>query len=75
MIISNIEIPTASLFEKEMLIKSLPAEDIVIQSSRIVPSSQGAILVPYVRKPLIILFWIGSILIIVQPIFRYIPHI
>lgn len=74
-VISNIEIPTASLLEKEMLIKSLPTEDIVIQSSRIVPSSQGAILVPYVRKPLIILFWIGSLLIIVQPVFRYIPYI
>lgn len=74
-VISNIEISTASLFEKEMLIKSLPTEDIVIQSSRIVQISQDAILVPYVRKPLIILFWIGSFLIIVQPIFCYIPRI
>lgn len=74
-VISNIEISTASLFEKEMLIKSLPREDIVIQSSRIVQISQDAILVPYIRKPLIILFWIGSFLIIVQPIFCYIPRI
>lgn len=70
-VISSIEIPITSLFEKEMLIKSLPAEDIVIQCSRIAPLSQGVILIPYVRKPLIILFWIGGFLIIVQPIFRY----
>lgn len=73
-VIPGIEIPTASLFEKEMLIKSLPTEDIVIQRSKIVPLSQGGILVPYVRKPLIILFWIGSLLIIVQPVFRYVPR-
>lgn len=71
-VISGIEIPRASLFEKEMLIKSLPTEDIVIQCSRIVPLSQGGILVPYVKKPLIILFWIGSFFIIVQPVFSYI---
>lgn len=71
-VISGIEIPTASLFEKEMLIKSLPTEDIVIQCSKIVPLSQGGILVPYVKKPLIILFWIGSFLIIAQPVLYYI---
>jgi hypothetical protein len=71
-VISGIEIPTVSLFEKEMLIKSLSTEDIVIQCSKIVLLPQGGILVPYVKKPLIILFWIGSILIIVQPVFRLI---
>ena len=73
-VISNIEIPTASLFEKEMLIKSFLTEDIVIQCSRIVPLSLGIILVPYVRKPLIILFWIGSFLIIFQPVLRNTPR-
>jgi hypothetical protein len=72
--ISGIEIPMASLFEKEMLIKSLPCKDIVIQRSEIVPLSHGGILIPYRSKPLIILFWIGSFLIIVQPVFRYIPR-
>jgi cytochrome c biogenesis factor len=56
-----------------MLIKSLPTEDIVIQCSKIAHLSQDSILVPYVKKPLIILFWIGSILIIVQPVFCFIP--
>ena len=73
-VISGIEIPMTSLFENEMLIKSHPAEDIVIQRSDIVPLSQGGILIPYVRKPLIILFWIGSFLIIVQPVFCYISR-
>mgnify|MGYP000879200218 CR=1 FL=1 len=73
-VISGIEIQMTSLLEKEMLIKSLPAEDIVIKCSEIVPLSQGGILIPYVRKPLIILFWIGSLLIIVQPVLRYIPR-
>ncbi len=69
-VISGVEIPTASLFEKEMVIRSLPAEDIVIQCTGIVPLSQGGIIVPYVKKPLIILFWIGSFLVIIQPVFR-----
>lgn len=66
--ISGIEIQTASLFEKERLIKSLPSEDIVIQCSGIVSLPQGGILVPYVRKPLIVMFWIGSFLIIAGPV-------
>lgn len=69
-VISGIEIPTSSLLEKEILIKSLPIEDIVIQCSKIVQLPQGGILVPYIKKPLIILFWIGSFLIILQPFFR-----
>lgn len=73
-VISGIEIPMTSLLENEMLIKSLPAEDIVIKCSEIVPLSQGGILIPYVRKPLIILFWIGSFLIVFQPVLRNIPR-
>lgn len=71
-VVSGIEIPTAELFEKEMLIKSLPTEDIVIQCSKIAILSHGGVLVPYVKKPLIILFWIGSILVIAQPVFCFI---
>jgi cytochrome c-type biogenesis protein CcmF len=74
LVISGIEIPTNLLFEKEMLIKSLPAKDIVIQCSKIVLLPQGSILVPYIEKPLIILFWIGSILIIIQPVSRFIKR-
>jgi cytochrome c-type biogenesis protein CcmF len=73
-IVSGIGIPAESLAEKEVLIKSFPMEDIVIKCSKIVPLSQGSILVPYVKKPLIILFWIGSVLIIAQPVFRFIPR-
>lgn len=66
-VISGMEIPIAELAEKTMLIKTFPASDIVIQCSKIIYLPQGEVLIPYVTKPLIMLFWIGCFAIIAHP--------
>lgn len=66
-VVAGMEIPLAELTEKAMLIKTLPTADIVIQCSKIIALSQGGALIPYVTKPLIMLFWIGCIAIIAHP--------
>ena len=70
--IAGMEIPVSALSEKDTLIKSLLQEDIVIECSKITSTSQGGILVPYVTKPLILLFWIGCFAVIVQPFIKMI---
>lgn len=66
-VVAGMEIPITELTEKAMLIKTLPTADIVIQCSKIIPLSQGGSLIPYVTKPLIMLFWIGCFAIIAHP--------
>lgn len=66
-IVAGMELPMAKLAEKDMLIKTMPTADIVIQCSKITPLPQGGILVPYVTKPLIMLFWIGGFAIVAHP--------
>lgn len=53
-IVAGMEIPISQLSENDILIKTLtlPISDII----------------PYVTKPLIILFWLGGFIIIAQPL-------
>ena len=66
-VVAGMEIPIAELAEKTMLIKTFPTADIVIQCSEIISLPQGDVLIPYVTKPLIMLFWIGCFAIIAHP--------
>lgn len=66
-VVAGIEIPITQLTEKDMLIKTLPQGDLLIECSKITPLSQGGVLIPYVTKPLIILFWVGCFAVIAQP--------
>jgi len=66
-VIAGMEIPMTELTTNDMLIKTLPATDLVIQCSDITVLTQGGVLIPYATKPLIMLFWIGSFAIIAQP--------
>ncbi len=63
-IVAGIEIPLSELSKKDILIKSLPTQDLIIQCSQISTLPQGGFLIPYEIKPLIILFWIGGITVI-----------
>jgi len=66
-IIKGIDIPLEELSQKDILIKSLPTEDIVIKYSQRSSIPYGGALIPYETKPLIILFWIGGFFIIAAP--------
>lgn len=70
--VAGIEIPIAELTKKDTLIKTLPQTDLVIQSSEIIPLSQGGVLIPYATRPLIILFWTGCFIIIAVPFINFI---
>lgn len=68
LVIEGLKIPITELSKGDMLIKSLPTKDLLIQSSQILSLQQGELLLPYITKPLIILFWIGGFIIIAQPL-------
>lgn len=62
------KIPITELSKTDMLVKSLPTKDLLIQSSQMISLQQGNIMLPYTTKPLIMLFWIGGFIIIAQPL-------
>ncbi|MDD3414699.1 MAG: cytochrome c biogenesis protein CcsA [Lachnospiraceae bacterium] len=66
--IESLEIHITELSKSDTLVKSLPTKDLLIQSSQMRSLQQGDILLPYTTKPLIMLFWIGGFMIIVQPL-------
>ncbi|HKM35928.1 MAG TPA: cytochrome c biogenesis protein CcsA [Lachnospiraceae bacterium] len=66
--IEGLNIPVTELTKGDMLIKSLPTKDLLIQSSQMLTLQQGDLMIPYITKPLIILFWLGSFIIIAQPL-------
>jgi hypothetical protein len=43
-------------------------QDLLIQNAEIT-IYQGNLIIPYITKPLIVLFWLGSFMILVQPCF------
>jgi len=61
------EISLTELGAKDMLILTFPTMDIVVQTSKIITLSEGRYFIPYVTKPLIILFWIGGFVILASP--------
>jgi cytochrome c biogenesis factor len=67
-VIEGLNIPITELSKSDMLIKSLPTKDLLIQSAQMLSSQQGDIMLPYITKPLIVLFWIGGFIIIAQPL-------
>ncbi|NBK99641.1 MAG: hypothetical protein EOM50_16820, partial [Erysipelotrichia bacterium] len=67
-IISGVNIPLSELSQKDIVMKHLPAEDIIIQCSKITTLPQGGALIPYETRPLIILFWIGGFIVIFAPL-------
>ncbi len=78
-VIEGLKIPITELSKSDMLIKSLPTKDLLIQSSQMLPLQQGDIIFPYITKPLIMLFWIGGFIVIAQPLIliisdRFIKH-
>lgn len=64
--VEGIVIPSEELSEKGMIIKTMPLQDVLIKCSDISNTSQG-IIIPYETKPLILMFWSGSLLVILQP--------
>ena len=67
-VIEGLKIPITELSKSDMLVKSLPTKDLLIQSSQMLSLQQGDIMLPYITKPLIMLFWIGGFIIIAQPL-------
>jgi len=65
--IEGIKVPVTDLSKNDLLIRSLPTKDLLIQGSQMISLQQGDIMIPYTTKPLIILFWIGGFIVIVQP--------
>ena len=66
--IESVVIPLSELSQRDILIKSLPAEDIVIKYSLRSSLANGGALIPYETKPLILLFWIGGFSVIAAPL-------
>ena len=67
-VIEGLKIPITELSKRDILIKSIPTKDLLIQSSQMLSLQQGDIILPYITKPLIMLFWIGGFIIIAQPL-------
>ncbi|MGE4486009.1 MAG: cytochrome c biogenesis protein CcsA [Oscillospiraceae bacterium] len=67
-VVAGVEIPLSELSEKDVLIKSLPAGDVIIRCSQISDLPRGGLLIPYETKPLIIFFWIGGFAVTASPL-------
>jgi cytochrome c-type biogenesis protein CcmF len=63
----GVRISKTELAEKEMIIVTQPHRDLIIQTSRVLPSPTGGVIVHYTEKPLILLFWVGCALVAVPP--------
>ena len=50
-----------------MIIITQPHRDLIIQTSRVLPSPNGGLVVHYTEKPLMLLFWAGCILVAAPP--------
>lgn len=67
--VAGTEIALSELSEKDVLIRSSPKQDLLIQSGRISELPENAYLIPYETKPLIGLFWAGGFAAAAAPLF------
>ncbi|NMC55968.1 MAG: cytochrome c biogenesis protein CcsA [Eubacteriaceae bacterium] len=68
--ISGFEISAEEIDSSDIIILSKFNNDIVIKSANRISNAQTGVLIPYVEKPLIILFWAGCIIILMQPVIQ-----
>jgi hypothetical protein len=52
-----------------MIIVTQLHRDLIIQTSRVLPSPTGGLVVHYTEKPLMLLFWLGCVLVVI-PVFQ-----
>ncbi|MGI6167802.1 MAG: cytochrome c biogenesis protein CcsA, partial [Eubacteriales bacterium] len=65
----GVSISRHELAEKEMIIVTQLHRDLIIQTSRVLPSPTGGLVVHYTEKPLMLLFWLGCVLVVI-PVFQ-----
>lgn len=68
--ISGVYISANKIESSDIIILSKFNSDTVIQCVNKIRNTQGGMLIPYTVKPLIILFWAGCILLLMQPVIQ-----
>lgn len=68
--ISGYQISSERIETSDVIILSKYNKDIVIQSLNKICNTQGGMLIPYTTKPLIIMFWAGCIILLMQPVIQ-----
>ncbi len=65
--ISGVYVSAEEIETSDIIILSKFNEDIFIQSINKINNKQGGMLIPYTTKPLIMIFWAGCIILLMQP--------
>lgn len=68
--ISGVYVSSEEIETSDIIILSKFNEDIFIQSLNKISNKQGGMLIPYTTKPLIIIFWAGCIILLMQPVIQ-----
>lgn len=68
--ISGVGVSAEEIETSDIIILSKFNEDIFIQSINKISNKQGGMLIPYTTKPLIMIFWAGCIILLMQPVIQ-----
>ncbi len=68
-IVAGISVPVSSVLTEDVTILSSTLTDVIVQGGNAMMLYDGSVVVSYIMRPMICLFWIGGFLTILSPLF------